>query len=46
MNNDWRAPDKVDMFALGASIYELATGQDLPTGLLMDLIKARLDPSI
>ncbi|KAK9821243.1 hypothetical protein WJX81_008325 [Elliptochloris bilobata] len=29
--NDWRAPDKADMFALGASVYELATGQELPT---------------
>ena len=39
MNNDWHAPDKVDIFALGASIYELATGQDLPTGLIMELFK-------
>lgn len=39
MNNDWHAPDKVDIFALGASIYELATGQDLPTGLVMALLK-------
>jgi serine/threonine protein kinase len=28
--NDWAAPEKADMFALGASAYELATGQDLP----------------
>jgi len=31
--NDWAAPEKADMFALGASAYELATGQDLPASV-------------
>lgn len=27
-----RQPDKADMFALGASLLELATGRTLPSG--------------
>jgi hypothetical protein len=30
--------DKADMFALGATMYELATGSALPTGMLQPRI--------
>lgn len=30
--DDYRNLDKADMFSLGASMYELAKGEPLPTG--------------
>lgn len=32
LNDDFSALDKADMFMLGATLYELATGTHLPTG--------------
>jgi hypothetical protein len=32
MNDDHSQLDKADMFALGATMYQLATGADLPEG--------------
>lgn len=32
LNDDFRALDRADMFMLGASLYELATGTHLPSG--------------
>ena len=32
MNSNYSALDKADVFAVGATLYQLATGQDLPSG--------------
>lgn len=32
MNSDYSKLDKADMFALGATLFELASGRELPTG--------------
>jgi len=32
MNSDYSQLDKADVFALGATLYELATGSDAPSG--------------
>ncbi len=34
LNDDFSALDKANVFMLGASLYELATGTQLPTGVL------------
>lgn len=34
MNSDYSQLEKADIFALGATMYQLATGADLPTGRL------------
>ena len=33
LNDDYGALEKADVFALGASLYELAMGNALPTGV-------------
>ena len=33
LNDDFSALDKANVFMLGASLYELATGTSLPTGV-------------
>ena len=33
LNDDFSALDKANIFMLGASLYELASGTQLPTGL-------------
>ena len=44
LNNDCSALDKADMFSLGAMLYELATGRELPSGgqTYEDLRKGRV----
>jgi hypothetical protein len=42
LNDDFRALDRADMFMLGASLYELATGTHLPSGRLPSLKLLRL----
>ena len=32
LNSDYSQLEKADVFALGATMYQLATGVDLPTG--------------
>ena len=36
LNDDFSALDKANIFMLGASLYELATGTSLPTGAPSD----------
>lgn len=35
LNDDCTALDKADIFMLGASLYELASGTQLPTGTML-----------